>query len=308
MASSTGRMKLYDINENKREDTEYYRTVEEGRAPDSFPCGHVLCHHCMREFIKPKMTKITCPVCSYSTDVNVPVDNYSLAYAEDELPNITLMSNFDNVVKKFNGINNTLRRLKQENVQSRSMAMTYTNNHCDNCHEQHGTLKVLQEFNQLTVQHERPIGWNPYFYRLMQGHVVTSFYSKVNSACICVPCSYKELRDSQKFKELEFMPDREAIARPETTLAEVGKIIARDIAPVMCLQGKNVIEIDHKIRLRERADRFDFFDTTDTIEHMVKQQEESIIRAASKQIQDTGRLYHVHDSSEITYNKDETEL
>ncbi|XP_050390237.1 uncharacterized protein LOC126809616 [Patella vulgata] len=305
---ASNQMKLYDINDNKREDVEYHRTVEEGRAPDSFPCGHVLCHHCLREHVKPKMTKLQCPVCSSITELQKPVDGATLACADSEIPNITLMSNFDDIVKKFNGINYTLRRLKEENVQSRSMAMTYTNNHCDLCHEHHGTLNVVQEYNQLTVSHERPINWHPYFYRLMQGHVVTTFYSKVNTASICVPCSYKELRDSQRFKELEYMPDREAICRPETCLAEVGKIIASDITPVMCLQGKNVIEVDHKIRVRERADRFDFFDTTDQIEHMVKQQEKSLIRMANKQIEDTGRLYHIQDSSEVEYNKDETSL
>ena len=84
--------------------------------------------------------------------------------------------------------------------------------------------------------------------------------------------------------------------------------MARNAAPIMALQGKNVIEIDHTIRIRERADNFNFADTTQQIERMVKQQEESLIKMASKQIRDTGRLYHVRESNAVEFDMDETEV
>lgn len=74
----------------------------------------------------------------------------------------------------------------------------------------------------------------------------------------------------------------------------------------MALQGKNVIEIDHTIRLRERADHYDFMETADQIEKMVQQQEENLLKIASKQIRDTGRLYHVKESNQVEYDMDET--
>lgn len=89
---------------------------------------------------------------------------------------------------------------------------------------------------------------------------------------------------------------------------QVGKIVARNSAPIMALQGKNVIEIDHTIRLRERADHYNFFDTANEIERMVKQQEETLLKMASKQIRDTGRLYHVKESNQVEFDLDETDV
>ena len=82
--------------------------------------------------------------------------------------------------------------------------------------------------------------------------------------------------------------------------------MTRNSAPIRALQGKNVIEIDHTIRLRERADHFNFQETADQIESMVRQQEETLLGMASKQIRDTGRLYHVKESNEQEYDLDET--
>ena len=87
---------------------------------------------------------------------------------------------------------------------------------------------------------------------------------------------------------------------------QVGKIVARNTAPIRALQGKNVIEIDHTIRLRERADHFNFRDTSDQIAHMVRQQEGTLINMASQKIRDTGRVYHLKESNESELDMDET--
>jgi hypothetical protein len=220
---------------------------------------------------------------------------------------ISLLNNFDEIVAKFNGIQQNLRRLKDESVQSKSMGMTFTNTQCHLCLENHGTLRVVQEYNQLSVRHERPNAWSPFFYRLQQGKVVTEFFSQVNSSCICVPCTYRELQQ-QHLPDVPALPNINPQHNTQICLAEVGKIVARNSAPIMALQGKNVIEIDHTIRLRERADHFNFFDTVDQIERMVKQQEENLLKIASKQIRDTGRLYHVKESSSLEYDMDETDV
>ncbi|GFR95610.1 peptidyl-prolyl cis-trans isomerase-like 6 [Elysia marginata] len=142
---------------------------------------------------------------------------------------------------------------------------------------------------------------------LQHGKVVTEFYSQVNSSCICVPCTYKELK-LQNLPGLAPLPDVNPQENTQICLAEVGKIVARNAAPIMALQGKNVIEIDHTVRIRERADQFNFEDTANQIERMVKQQEESLIKMASKQIRDTGRLYHVKESNSVEYDMNETEV
>ncbi|KAH9525578.1 hypothetical protein Btru_001751 [Bulinus truncatus] len=345
--------------------------IEYTRAPDTFPCGHVLCHNCVRKFMRLRQRSgySRCPVCHQPVDEDAPLqamgiptggsshcngggdnEDDSSAHSShghthqpepsDPTP-ISLLNNFDEIVEKFNGIQLSLRRLKNESVQSKSMGMTFTNTQCHLCMENHGTLRVVQEFNQLSVRHERPTVWSPYFYRnssgcrnhvthrtqtwqlkiklvgdpntcsrpmvffgescqefsnlcrLQQGKVVTEFYSQVNSSCICVPCTYRELK-LQNHPDLRALPNVNPQQNTQICLAEVGKIVARNSAPIMALQGKNVIEIDHTIRLRERADQFNFLETADQIEHMVKQQEESLIKMASKQIRDTGRLYHTN--------------
>ncbi|XP_012937976.1 uncharacterized protein LOC101852693 [Aplysia californica] len=331
--------------------------IEYTRAPDTFPCGHVLCHNCVRKFMRLRQRSgySRCPVCHRRVDADAPLQamgipttnsssssNASSGYASDTPSSpgcsftesgggrgggggvgassrrdsypppsdptpISLLNNFDEIVQKFNGINGNLRRLKDESVQSKSMGMTFTNTQCHLCMENHGTLRVVQEYNRLAVRHERPNAWSNYFYRLQQGKVVTEFYSQVNSSCICVPCTYRELKQ-QNLPELGNLPDVNPQHNTQICLAEVGKIVARNSAPIRALQGKNVIEIDHTIRLRERADHFNFLDTTDQIERMVRQQEETLLGMASKQIRDTGRLYHVKESNEVEFDMDETEV
>nr|KAG5706865.1 hypothetical protein BaRGS_004200 [Batillaria attramentaria] len=226
---------------------------------------------------------------------------------EEEAP-ISLLSNFDEIVKKFNGIQMNLRRLKDESVQARSMGMTYTNTQCHLCGESHPTLRVIQEHNHLSVRHERPNAWSNYFYRLQHGKVVTTFYSKVNSSTICVPCTYRELQEQKAIlpADMQSLPKVDPARNQQLVLAEVGKIVAKSTAPLMMLRGKNVIEVDHKIRVRERADHFDFTETADHIERMVRQQEENLLQHATKQIRDTGQMYHVQESNEVEYDMDET--
>lgn len=82
--------------------------------------------------------------------------------------------------------------------------------------------------------------------------------------------------------------------------------MAKSSAPLLALRGKNVIEVDHKIRVRERADHFHFLDTAEQIERMVRHQEETLLQHASRQVRDTGQMYHVQESNEVEYDMDET--
>ena len=147
---SSPTMKVYDVNSNPREQTEYERSLEYHQAPDTFPCGHVLCHKCLRKFINTMggAYGARCPVCRLC----VSGEDVSLASMglpsekprEDEEAPISLLNNYGEIVKKFNGIQQNLRRLKDESVQSRSMGMTYTNTTCHLCRESHPTLRVIQ--------------------------------------------------------------------------------------------------------------------------------------------------------------------
>ncbi|XP_059175300.1 uncharacterized protein LOC131955275 [Physella acuta] len=298
--------------------------IEYTRAPDTFPCGHVLCHNCVRKFMRLRQRSgySRCPVCHKFVDEDAPMQAMGIptntstsappengsasSHPEPSDPTpISLLNNFDEIVEKFNGIQHNIRRLKDESVQSKSMGMTFTNTQCHLCMEHHGTLRVVQEYNRLSVRHERPNAWSPYFYRLQQGKVVTEFHSQVNSSCICVPCTYKELK-LRNLPELQDLPDVNPQQNTQICLAEVGKIVARNSAPIMALQGKNVIEIEHTLRLRERADRFNFSETAEQVQQMVQQQEETLLKIASNQIRDTGRLYHVRESNEVDIDLDET--
>ena len=142
----------------KVSDKEYQRDVTIGHAPDTFPCGHVLCHDCIRKHMTPSVKeKLCCPLCGKEAAKMFTADpGNSLGYNVDDVDNITLLSNFEDMTKKFHGLKHTLRRLHKESVQSRSLAMTFTNCGCHLCGGSHGTLQVLQEFNQLAVQHVRP--------------------------------------------------------------------------------------------------------------------------------------------------------
>lgn len=145
-----------------------------------------------------------------------------------------------------------------------------------------------------------------YNFRLSHGQVVTSFYSVVNSCCICVPCTYRELRQSEHFPTLKFLSDDEAAHNPKSVFTEVGKIIAKNTAPLESLHGKNVIEIDHKIRLVEQADEFNFAETSKTVKKMVTEQEQNLIKLASYRIQDKGGIYHIKGSNSIEQNLNES--
>lgn len=216
------RARLYDVNANKRtdldtstafdfgntsdygssnsivhdtqdgehhEESEARHEVEYSRAPDTFPCGHVLCHNCVRKFMRLRQRSgySRCPVCHRRLDEDIPMYAMGLAVNTPTSPTpirtsptaspplsptspsdptpISLLTNFDEIVKKFNGINYGLRRLKDESVRSKSMGMTFTNTQCHLCMENHGTLRVVQEYNHLSVTHERPTVWSNYFYR-----------------------------------------------------------------------------------------------------------------------------------------------
>ncbi|GFO09700.1 peptidyl-prolyl cis-trans isomerase-like 6 [Plakobranchus ocellatus] len=246
-----------------REDIEYTR------APDMFPCGHVLCHNCVRKFMRLRQRSgySRCPVCHRRVDDDAPLQamgiptprggstgsrsdstssstsssffdesgpasptsSFSHSHAQHEPEEsdptpVSLLNNFDEIVKKFNGIQYSLRRLKNESVQSKSMGMTFTNTQCHLCMENHGTLRVVQEYNNLAVRHERPHQWSNYFYRLQHGKVVTEFHSQVNSSCICVPCTYKELR-LQNLPDLPPLPDVNPQQNTQICLAEHDRFV-----------------------------------------------------------------------------------
>lgn len=152
-------------NIRKVSDSEYYREVSIGNAPDTFPCGHVLCHKCIRKLMTPsKDAPLVCPLCGKEARRMFTADpGASLGYNVETVDNITLLSNFDDMAKKFSRIKYSIRRLQNEAVSSRSLAMTFTNCGCHMCNETHGTLQVLQEFNQLQVNHIRP-QLPPYYY------------------------------------------------------------------------------------------------------------------------------------------------
>lgn len=195
----------YDPNGHTSELEESRQEVEYTRAPDTFPCGHVLCHNCVRKFMRLRQRSgySRCPVCHTRLDEDVPLQMMGLAVngpksptpiltssspsspppssshyssssspssssssPSDATPPISLLTNFDEMVHKFSGVHGTeLRRLKDESVRSKSMGMTFTNTQCHLCMENHGTLRVVQEYNQLSVKHQRPSVWSNYFYR-----------------------------------------------------------------------------------------------------------------------------------------------
>lgn len=297
----------YPLTPRSNHETEYKRTLEVSKAPDIFPCKHVLCHHCLRKNIRDNVVK--CPICGTTTQYDAPSMEYGVSGAEEDNNNTMLVTNFDEIVKKFRGIDrpSTLRRMKEDSVQTATIGMTYTSIPCDVCEEDHGNLKVLQELNKLSVVHKRPDNLNGHYYRLCMGDVVTTFYSKVNSSSICVPCTYKGLRKSQQFHELtngNGIPPEDAST--QLCLAEVGKLIVKKSAPTVCMQGKNMIEVDHTISVKNRADLFDFNYTAERIQKMVGQQENTLIKQVTRQINDNGKLYHIKESSNIDLDDDPT--
>lgn len=287
--------------------TEYERTVEVSSAPDTFTCGHVLCHKCIRNHVVPmRRAAWECPVCYRESDsFNIPETSGGRIMAEeDDTQHIKLMSNYDQMVKKFSGIDYSLRRLKDEKVEAKSVGLSYTTCPCSLCGENHGTLSVTQEYNQLRVQHLRPSSIDHFFYRLSTGHIVTSFYSVVNSSCVCVPCTYKEIHERPQ--DFPAITNNNLKGSMENALAEVGKVVTGNNAPIEALEGKSVIEIDHNISVKERADLFTFNATTDMIKRLVRREEENLVRIAQKQVKDTGKLYHIKESNSVEYNMGET--
>lgn len=121
-----------------------------------------------------------------------------------------------------------------------------------------------------------------------------------------MPCTYKELRQSEHFPTLKLLSDDEAINNPKAVLTEVGKIIAKNTAPLESLHGKNVIEIDHEIKLQERADEFLFHETCKRIKQMVNEQEQNLIKHASYRIQDKGGIFHIKGSNTTEQNTNES--
>lgn len=306
-------VRLYDVNVGgqrlggQESQAEYERTVEVTNAPDTFPCGHILCHKCIRSHVIPNRRSVwECPVCSKESDsVSLPEVTGGHAWeAEDETQHIKLMSNYDQMVQKLGSVDYSLRRLKDEKVEAKSVGLSYTTCPCSLCGENHGTLSVTQEYNQLRVQHLRPSYIDHFFYRLCTGRVVTSFYSVVSSACVCVPCTYREIHEHpHKFPAIT---NNNLKGSPENALAEVGKVVTSSNAPIEALQGKSVIEIDHNISIKERADMFTFNTTADMIKRLVRREEENLVRIAQKQARDTGRLYHIKESNSVEYNMGET--
>lgn len=306
-------VKLYDVSvggqrvRDSGSRSEYERTVEVTSAPDTFPCGHVLCHKCIRSHVIPNRRSVwECPVCYKESDsVNLPeITGGRISEPEEETQHIKLMSNYDQMVKKLSSVDYSLRRLKDERVEAKSVGLAYTTCSCSLCGENHGTLSVMQEYNQLRVQHVRPSYIDHFFYRLCTGRVVTSFYSVVNSSCVCVPCTYKEIHEHpHKFPAIT---NNNLKGSPENALAEVGKVVTSSNAPIEALQGKSVIEIDHNISIKERADMYTFNATAEMIKRLVRREEENLVRIAQKQVKDTGRLYHIKESNSVEYNMGET--
>ena len=305
---------LLDVNvggkrvNNTDEHTEYERSLEVSNAPDTFPCGHILCHNCLRKHVMPYRGHRTwcCPVCDKEyANINVCDKSGSVSFGEGEVEHLTLLSNYDQIVSRIKGLDYyQIRRLKEEKIQSKSIGMTYSSCPCSMCDESHGTLAVVQEYNQFGVRHIRPSYTDRYFYRLSSGHIVTSFYSTVNSSCVCVPCTYKEIHEHPE--AFPAITNNNVKGEPENILGEVGRVVTSGNTPVKALQGKNVIEIDHSISVKQRADQFDFKDTSNLIKRMVLQQEKMLVNIAKKKIEDTGKMYHIKESNSVDYEIGET--
>ncbi|XP_062596471.1 uncharacterized protein LOC134257913 [Saccostrea cucullata] len=287
-------VRLYDVSVGGQRvkdlglQSEYDRTVEVSSAPDTFACGHILCHKCIRNHLVPRRGSVwECPVCNEVSDSFNLTESTGSGTEDDDSQHIKLMSNYDQMVEKFNGIDYSLRRLKDEKVEAKSVGLSYTTCPCSMCGENHGTLSVTQEYNQLRVQHVRPTSIDHYFYRLSTGSIVTSFYSVVNSSCVCVPCTYKEIH--ARPQDFPAITNNNLKGSPESALAEVGKVVTSNNAPIESLQGKSVIEIDHNISVKERADLFTFSSTAAMIKRLVRREEQNLdllIKKSPKIFQD----------------------
>lgn len=318
MACEDGTLQLYDVcvggksvgNSPEYTDShdQYEKSREITQFPDTFPCGHVLCHQCVRRYVvRYPRAAWCCPLCDRELfHNNNQGETTSMSYKEAEED--CVLVNLDDIVKKFNGINHSIRRIKTEEVQSRSVGVTYSSCTCDMCGHDHGTLNVIQEYNRLEVEHNRPSIFDRHYCRLASSNVVTTFHSKVNSACVCVPCTFREIQDhpEQYYAITKGASYYEDPDDQKFALAEVGKLLTRRITPVKALQGKNMIEIEHNIRISERGDLFDFLDTTEQIKRTICSQEKNLVKIARKRIEDTGHLYHVKETNSVDYGVGET--
>ena len=150
---------------------EEIKNLRYSKVHDSFPCGHVLCHKCLRRVLSRMNSawSTRCPVCHFPIswdDISLasmgiptrqPACQLDCSEYDDLEPEISLLTNFSNIVKTFNGMQHNFRRLKEESVQSRSMSMTYINTDCHLCRESHPTLRIIQvrmfSGNNSTISH-----------------------------------------------------------------------------------------------------------------------------------------------------------
>lgn len=317
MADSGSFLKLFDVNvngipvqeRNNNEVKEYEHSVEVSKVPDTFPCGHILCHNCVRKHISPlRDTDWCCPVCGEDFPrLALQRKQQNVTYGNDDLDEVDLLCNFDKLVNKFTGTKYNLGRLKHENIKARSVGMTYARCFCDMCKENHGTLKVVQDYNELGVQQIRPSTTHRFFYSLINSEIITTYNSTVNSACVCIPCTTKEIHDN--YLKINGVNGNLSLEVPQTydkAVAQIGKLLTSTKIPITSLLGKNVIEIDHQITLKERSIDFNFTETVKSIKNMVKTQEKNLVSFARKQMEDTGKIYHIKESSSTECCKGET--
>lgn len=317
MAGSGNLLKLFDVNvnglpvqeRNNNEIKEYEHTVEVSKVPDTFPCGHILCHNCVRKYISPyRETAWECPVCGDDYPrLTIQKRRNNVSYGNDDLDEVDLLSNFDKLVSRFHDTRHNLRRLKQENIKARSVGMTYARCFCDKCEENHGTLKVVQDYNELGVQQIRPTASHRFFYSLINSEIITTYKSTVNSACVCIPCTTNEIYNN--YEKIQDNNGNLLVEKPKTydkAVAQIGKLLTSTQIPITSLLGKNVIEIDHQMCVRERSLDFNFTDTIKSIQNMVRTQEKNLVSYARKQMEDTGKIYHIKESSSTECCKGET--
>lgn len=317
MADTGSFLKLFDVNvngipvqeRNNNEVKEYEHSVEVSQVPDTFPCGHILCHNCVRKYISPlKDPSWSCPVCEKPFPrlaVHSKTDNAT--YGSDDLNEVDLLCNFDKLVNRFSETRYNLSRLKHENIKARSVGMTYARCCCDMCDENHGTLKVVQDYSELGVQQIRPSVTHRFFYSWINSEIITTYNSTVNSACVCIPCTTREIHEN--YQKISGINGNLALEVPKTyekAVSQIGKLLTSTQIPITSLLGKNVIEIDHQISVRERSRDYNFPETVKSIQNMVKTQEKNLISYARKQIEDTGKIYHIKESSSTECCKGET--
>jgi len=313
-------LKIYDVNVEgqalgyTKEQEEYIATKKVTEAKDTFPCGHVLCHECLRKHvISYKQSAWCCPVCN-KEQIFLSTQGQPLEFDNNnnnDQDALTLMTHFDDVVNKFNGVNLMKRRLVKESVQTKSVGVTYTKCFCDMCDENHSTMRVVQDYSRLELDHQRRQSTDPFYRRLSQSSIVTTFHSKVSSSCVCVPCTFKDIQaNPEKFQYALPEPnprgDTNNNSTPITAVAEVGKLLTKSVTPIQALRGKNVLDVEHCFRIRDRADYFDFNEVVDQIKHFVRLNEKNLVQIMRKEIEDTGKLYHIQEKNTVDYDMGET--